>query len=101
MSTEFKIEKKIPIPGLSYFSVKNRYPFREMKVGDSFMVHAQDKEETMLISNRVRQSACVFSRRNPDFRFLTRQVILPDGKKAVRIWRIDVALAKARNEVQP
>ena len=62
----YVIEKNVPLP-----ASRGKYPFREMKVGDSFV--AEEK---------VRGAAQAFSSRVEGFKFLVRK----EGDK-VRIWR--------------
>lgn len=68
---KIKIEKGMPIPT----SNKSTYPFREMKIGDSFFV-SSDKE------NSMRVCAYGFSR-GGKIKFTTRKV---DG--GTRCWRV-------------
>ncbi len=74
--TEFKIEQGIPVWGRSGFTLK--YPFREMKVGDS-----------VFIANRapsVMHSSLDYAKRcmgEPGVKFACRTV---DG--GCRVWRI-------------
>lgn len=68
----FKIEKRVPIPART---TTPKYPFRDMKVGDSFVVADGGKS--------VAIAASAFSRRNPEYRFTARK----EGD-AIRIWRI-------------
>jgi hypothetical protein len=68
----FKIEKKVPIPART---TTQKYPFRDMEVGDSFV--ATDGGKSVLVA------ASAFTRRNPEYRFTTRKE--GDG---IRIWRI-------------
>lgn len=58
--SNFQIRKDRPIPEITY---KNRYPFRQMEVGDSFTAP----------SNAVRAAASVASRRLGK-RFIVRRV---------------------------
>ena len=53
----------------------SKYPFRSMKIGDSFFVADN--------SGRVRSTACVFAARNPDYKFSTRQ-----ENGGYRVWRV-------------
>jgi hypothetical protein len=71
-SNNFKIDNDVPIPKLRGSS---KYPFRSMKVGDSF-----------LAENNIASSAATgFAKRNKEYRFACRSV--PGG---LRIWRIEV-----------
>lgn len=49
--SKFKIEKNIPIPPRS--EKWSQFPFKEMKVGDSFFVKKQQFTSTTLISLRA------------------------------------------------
>lgn len=68
---EVKIEKNIPIPIKCY----SRYPFSEMEIGDSFLVHSA-------LIKSIRTDAYMAGKRLSK-KFSTRRV--SDG---VRIWRI-------------
>jgi hypothetical protein len=68
-----KIEKGIPLPNTR---AHQRWPFREMEVGDSFSVPLGD-------NRRVRNAACAFERANPGVKFTVRKL---DGEH--RVWRI-------------
>lgn len=73
--SEFKIEKGIPQPARSGGRY-SKYPFREMKVGDSFLAETSD-------ASVIRSNVAVFSRRNPGYKFSTRK----EGT-GIRVWRI-------------
>ena len=73
--SDFKIEKGIPAP-----PERLRYPFREMKVGDSFFVPCSD-EEKRRVANRMRSSA---SKRRGLGAFSLREV-----EGGVRAWKIE------------
>jgi hypothetical protein len=75
----FKIEQDVPIPRENWTG-NNRYPFRDMKVGDSFFISSDTPGEAAL---RVRSSVCYFSKRNPEYHFTVLKV---DG--GCRVWRI-------------
>lgn len=67
---EIKIEKSIPIP-----RARRRYPFAEMKVGDSFSVEGKD--------GSVRSTVSAGGRRlNMKFRV----AVQPDS--SYRVWRV-------------
>lgn len=57
----YKITKKVPLPKRT----KNRYPFRKMDVGDSFLVTFDDAVNI----NTVRSAASHFARRTGLARF--------------------------------
>ncbi len=75
---EFKIDREIKIPNVG------KYPFREMKVGDSFLFNEDYSRRAMTkISNAGRN----FKNASKDcqhYKFATRKV---DNK--IRIWRIE------------
>lgn len=73
----FKIETNVPVPPLSG-GARPKYPFREMKIGDSFFA---SNEDAKVISVRV--SAHTFGRRNKEYRFT---VVKESG--GCRVWRI-------------
>ena len=72
----YEIRSDIPIPEQTGSGRKAIYPFRQMKIGDSFVVPS--------ISGRA--SAYAFAARNKDYRFAS--VRLEDGK--YRIWRTPI-----------
>lgn len=74
----FKIETNVPMPVGSTSSHARKYPFGEMKVGDSLMVPCS-QERRQKTQNSVIGSAMRFK----PMKFITRQI--EDG---VRIWRI-------------
>ena len=67
--TEFKIETGFPIPVTS----KAKYPWAEMKVGDSFFVPAK-------VPSDINVTGAIL---NTGFKFIRRSV--DDG---VRVWRV-------------
>ncbi len=67
----FKIEGNIPCP-----TQQSKYPFKEMKVGDSFLVPKH-------FEMRVRTASQYFSKRNAPYKFSVAKTV--DG---ARIWRI-------------
>lgn len=69
---EIKIEKGISIP-----TGKNKYPFAEMQVGESFAV-------PLSMKNNVRTNLNQFKLRHKDFSFATRA-----NDKEVRVWRVE------------
>ena len=72
----FKIEKNHPLP--PHRSKNESYPFRSMKIGDSF-------EYSFEHIGRMRSAASWFSKRNPPYRFTLRKM----NDKTYRIWRIE------------
>ena len=75
----YKIEKGIR-PVKDGRSGNIRYPFRAMKVGDSFFVPIAEANE-----GSMRMSPYAFSKRNPEYKFSIRK--LKDG---YRVWRVSV-----------
>lgn len=74
-----EVVSDIPIPntrGLQY----GKWPFREMKIGDSFFAPL---EQAGAAGQIVRPAVSWFSKRNPGFLFVTRKT---DG--GFRVWRI-------------
>ena len=67
-----KIETGVPMPARQM-----KYPFADLKVGNSFFVKAKD-------SKSARTQAHTYKVKNPGWNFATRGV--PGG---VRIWRTD------------
>jgi uncharacterized protein (DUF2249 family) len=74
-SVNFAIENDVPTPHRSQ-GPRVSYPFREMKVGDSFVV-PEDYEP------QVRTSACAYGRRHGKI-FTVRK--RPEG---IRVWRME------------
>lgn len=90
--SEYKIEKNVPMPEIhSGKGIFRKYPFRDMKVGDSFFVPKTALSDG---SNSVRYAASYFKIRHPGYDFTVRKVENPDGW---RIWRTPVE-EKERNE---
>ena len=76
--SKFKIESTIPIPDQSNGGRRSQYPFRAMKIGESFLVAAGDSSVV-----KVRSAASYFQIRNLQFKFIVRTT--PEG---VRVWRV-------------
>lgn len=76
----FAIESNIPVP-LTATGASHRWPFAEMKIGDSFFVPL---ETAGAIGQIVRPAASVWARRHAGFKFTIRKM---DG--GYRIWRIE------------
>jgi hypothetical protein len=70
MEDTVKIEKGVPMPGLGV-GRSRKYPWREMEVGDSFVIQKSAYAQAQLASKRT------------GFKFSVRKV---DG--AYRVWRI-------------
>lgn len=83
--SEFKIERNIPVspkgrgPGRS-----EKYPFADMKPGDSFCVPTQNGQEPRQLQSTLAGCWTRYIKAHaPDAKFTTRQV---DG--GVRVWRV-------------
>lgn len=76
---QFKVESGIAIPGVEK-QTKNRYPWAEMKLGDSFFVPAKNQSAAM---KRVKAAVKYYRASNRGFRILCRRV---DG--GIRVWRV-------------
>lgn len=72
----YKIESNIPIPTARWGS--NKFPLREMGVGDSFVAPAEDRKKIQAAMGR-------YGRMN-DKKFCIRSG-KEDGKPSVRCWR--------------
>ncbi len=70
-----KIEKNIPLPG--GVDPRERYPFPDMALGDSFMIL-----DATWIKN-LRSAAYMYSRRHPGTRFTCRR-----HGEGWRLWRV-------------
>ena len=73
--SDFKVEKGIPFP-----RVRLRYPFREMKVGDSFFMPCADEEKRRI----ARRLSSTTSNPKNGGRFTVRRV-----EGGVRVWKIE------------
>ena len=76
---EFQIETGIPIPQIRRRGKSGKYPFRELKIGDSFLVPNQDR----FTIKRLRSACHNFSKRNPDYMFTVKEEVT-----GCRVWRI-------------
>lgn len=83
MASEYKVESGVPIPRPSYGpGLTPTYPWREMDIGDSFLVTPREGEDIEACANRVRSAAARWlSRNRPGVRHVTRTV---DG--GIRVW---------------
>lgn len=77
----FKIEKNVPLSEAAQRKYK-RWPFAEMKIGDSFYLSLKDAGQNGVV---VRPAASYFGIRNRDYKFTVRK----DGE-GYRVWRIAV-----------
>lgn len=73
-----KIDKLIPIPKPGRKGWLARYPFRQMKVGDSFFVPGRNVQQ---MSNSGAQYRKLFGHR------YTVRSVVEGGKKGCRVWR--------------
>jgi hypothetical protein len=73
--SEFQIEKNVPIPKNGLHG-RNKYPWREMKVGDSFLF-AKDITKATAYANAHAASRA-------GLKFLTRRT-----EKGFRCWRVE------------
>ena len=71
----FCVECGIKIPKPSRKVVK--YPFREMKIGDSFFVDSEGRR------GKAHQAAKMFRSRNKEYKFLVEY-----ENNGIRIWRV-------------
>lgn len=78
--TPYKIEKDVPIPAFRKIS---RYPLRDLKVGDSFVVPISEVKMIRSAINRVHRTT------KKTLHFITRTV---NGRgragKQIRVWRV-------------
>ena len=78
--TSYKIEKNVPLP---VFRKISRYPLRDLKVGDSFVVPVSEAKVIRSAINRVHRTT------KKTFHFITRTV---NGRgragKQLRVWRV-------------
>ena len=82
MSHPIQIERSVPLTtkGITQFS---RYPFSQMKVGDSFFLNKIPGKPLATLRNALRQAALLFCKHNClNWEFSTRTTI-----NGVRIWR--------------
>jgi hypothetical protein len=80
--TTIAIEKNIPLPD-AHTAIRRTgpLPWRQMEVGDSFMVTGEDINK---LRSRLSAGAAYIRRQNASMRFSTRRV----AENAVRVWRI-------------
>jgi len=70
---EVKIESGIPIPGA--LNTRQRWPFRELEVGDSFRISGSVKTAA--------NQCCRYGKR-----YGRKFIYRADGEKFIRVWRI-------------
>lgn len=82
----YKIDKNIKIPPQAQRGEAPKYPFKKMKIGDSFFIPNSHIEENRRTARRIISAGVVYKKRNSltqkDFKLTTR--IYEDG---VRCWR--------------
>jgi len=76
---KIQIETGVPVPTQALRTSK--YPFRDMVVGDSFFIN--DKVDVKRSQQKIAAAACMFAKKNPNYKFKTQA--FPAG---VRIWRV-------------
>lgn len=89
-TSSVKIKKSVPIPNRRGNSKGyDRYPWRDMKVGDMFFVPTPDEMHVSVHQSSV-CSATRIVRRQADMKgreFTTRQ-IEQNGKRGIGVWRV-------------
>jgi len=70
---EFKIEKDKKIPSIHG---KEKYPLKDMEIGDSFFIPGKTSGSMSMIFKRI-----------PDKKFTCRSLV-EDQVKGIRVWRI-------------
>ncbi len=75
---EFKIDREIKIPNVG------KYPFREMKVGDSFLFNEDYTRHSMTKISNAGRAFAYKSKDCSHYKFCVRK----EGDK-IRIWRIE------------
>jgi hypothetical protein len=91
-ATQFIVQSNVPLPPRTYGTgAATKYPFAEMRVGDSFAVSLSDyagrgkTPTTERIQTALSNSARNYAKmRDPRFKFATRKV----DAATIRIWRI-------------
>ena len=76
----FEIEENVSLPKRGIFGGRHnrKYPFRNMKIGDSFFVGGEGKK------GKAHTAAKVFQHRNKEYKFVVSQE--NDG---LRVWRVE------------
>lgn len=81
-----KIEKNIPVPEVDYSrcGAPAKYPFKDMEIGDSFVVRIEDSECTTL--DALRNAIYQYARRQIGADKVKSRRL--DDKTGYRVWRI-------------
>lgn len=80
-----EIDRDVPIPPQG----NKKYPWAELKVGDSFFVPYSDKENLhrgKRLQSAISNLAAAYARSYPGKKFLTRAIV-EDSVRGVRVWR--------------
>jgi hypothetical protein len=93
MSTEFKIEKNVPMPVSTTGRRESRYPFAAMEVGDSFFEPRPEGFDEKRHASRM-VSACGSWGRPRGVCFTVRNV-----EGGVRVWRVEPRAKKSKGAV--
>ena len=80
----FEIENNVPLPPLRYGNNHSKYPWREMKVGDSFHVPPRRPDQ----SAAQVQAAMAATASGAGKRLKARYTVRQEGD-GVRIWRVE------------
>jgi len=80
---DIKIESGVAMPKFRH-STARKYPFKDMNVGDSFFIPADNKKDMLRMSGSVSACWAAFKKNHKkDWVFRTNKV---DG--GIRVWRI-------------
>lgn len=85
VGSEFKIEKGIPMPEAAN-GYGNKYPVKEMEVGDSFKIPYETERERKLVTTRLSSLRTKTQQAFPELKFSIRDI---PNKSEVRMWRIE------------
>ena len=81
---KYKIEKKVPLPIARKGRFLSPYPFSEMRVGDSFFVHAMRRTRQRMIATKVSRAFVYHQRRQGNGKKWAVRMVT----RGVRCWRI-------------
>lgn len=100
----FVIDANVPLPEnrvagqrVQWDGLKDKLPFKALRVGDSFAINpAFFETDTLRLQNYISGAACSYRKTQPPgtWDFTTRQ--MPDGR--VRCWRINPEDHKGRGQ---